>query len=282
MQHLERRGFLLGSLGGVGIGAAAGLGAAYLADPRTAQHQPGLVEFTDYQVPSFAQQGEDLIVANVFKFLQIPLPTYIDIGAFEPIRSNNTYLLYKEGCRGVLVEPNPAFTSKLRRTRPQDTVLEIGIGAKGEDEDADFYIIDGDGQGNTFSLEQAKRLQALLGERVLKQVIKRKLVNINKVLEANFGPGGPDLFSSDTEGYDLTILETLDFERFRPRVFCVETLFGLEAEPRILDLMRSKDYEVRGGTFVNTVFIDNRYLGKLSKTAGAGSSSAATPSLTGL
>jgi hypothetical protein len=55
-----------------------------------------------------------------------------------------------------------------------------------------------------------------------------------------------------------SILGGFDFERFRPRVFCVETLAGSRPDARIVDLMRSKDYEIRGGTFVNTVFVDRR------------------------
>src|SRR3954453_21218777 len=77
--------------------------------------------------PSFSQQGEDLIVESICGFLKIENPTYLDIGAADPIVSSNTYLFYRKGCRGVLVEPNPAFCRELRRVRPKDTVLNIGI-----------------------------------------------------------------------------------------------------------------------------------------------------------
>jgi len=264
---LDRRSVLLGALGGLGAGAAAGLGVAHFADPRAAKATTGFVEFGEST--SYAQQGEDLILANIFTWLQIPHPSYIDIGAHEPIFGNNTYLFYRRGCRGVLVEPNPALTPKLRRTRPGDQVLEIGIGAKGDDEEVDYYVIEGDGSNNTFSADVAKSLQAAKGPKAVKEVIKRKLVNINKVLTESFPKGGPDLFSTDTEGYDLTILQSLDFDRFRPAAFCVETLSGVDPEPHILALMNDKEYDVRGATFVNTIFVDRRRLRELEKAMRA-------------
>jgi methyltransferase FkbM-like protein len=249
----ERRSFLLGALGGVGVGAGAGMTTRYVS-------QAGKYAYTpeEYGRVSYAQQGEDLILENICVFLQIKRPSYIDIGAHQPIVGNNTYAFYRTESRGVLVEPNPELTPELRRMRPRDVVLEIGIGAKAADEEAPYYLIEGDGQLNTFSEEQVGRLRAEKGKDVVKGVIKRTLVNVNKVLAEHFPAGGPDIFSTDTEGYDVTILRSLDFDRFRPKVFCVETLAGLEVSRPILDHMQSKDYEVRGGNFVNTVFVDAR------------------------
>ncbi len=122
--------------------------------------------------------------------------------------------------------------------------------------EADYYLIAGQGEQNTFSLAEVERLQAEFGREVLTGVIKRKLVDVNRVLAEHFPERAPDFVSTDAEGYDFTILSTFDFDRLRPRVFCVETLAGSSPDARIVDLMRSKDYEVHGGTFVNTVFVD--------------------------
>lgn len=263
MTPLERRTFLLGALGGVGAGAAAGVGAGYASG--RARHDPSVIGAGRI---SYAQQGEDLVLEKIFSAIGIAQPTYIDIGAHHPILGNNTYRFYAAGSRGVLVEPNPSLTPELRRVRPDDVVLEIGIGAAAGDENAKYYVIEGDGQLNTFSEAEVQRLRAERGDGVVKGVILRTLVNVNKVLAAHFVGGAPDLFSTDTEGYDLTILRSLDFDRFRPRVFCVETLAGYEPDREILDHMSSKEYEVRGGTFVNTVFVDERTMRTLEKAAG--------------
>ncbi len=262
MTAFERRSFLLGALGGVAVGGAAGLGTSFVSSAERYRLPP-----LEIGTPSYAQQGEDLIVRNIFLFLEIKTPTYIDIGAHHPIVSNNTYGFYRTGSRGVLVEPNPSLTPELRKARPEDVVLEIGIGANTGDEEANYYVVEGDGQLNTFSEEQVELVKA--GGGVVKGVIKRTLVNINKVLGEHFHARAPDLFSTDTEGYDLTILKSLDFDRFRPKVFCVETLAGLEVNQPILDLMQSKDYAVRGGTFVNTIFVDKRSIHEVERRRNA-------------
>jgi hypothetical protein len=61
------------------------------------------------------------------------------------------------------------------------------------------------------------------------------------------------------EGLDLEILQSLDFEKYRPEVFCVETLtFSPDHTgskiSTILDLMNAKGYMIYADTNVNTIF----------------------------
>src|SRR4051794_26326102 len=86
-----RRDFFFGSVaGGVVAGSVALLNAEWSRYPES-------------MTPSYAQSGEDVIVAGIFNYLRIAKPTYLDVGAFLPIYSSNTYLLYRQGSRGVLV-----------------------------------------------------------------------------------------------------------------------------------------------------------------------------------
>jgi FkbM family methyltransferase len=271
-----RRNVLLGILGGLIVGAVAGVAVGGISRHGSTGGRSWEEEVSART--SYAQQGEDLVLRNIFDFIGVAQPTYIDIGAFDPIRSNNTYLFYKTGSRGVLIEPNPELVPKLRKARPADVVLEEGIGAKADDEEVDYYLIDGDGQLNTFSTDQVRLLRA--GHHVVRGVIKRKLVSINEVLAEHFPDRAPDLFSTDTEGYDFTILSTLDFSRWRPRVICVETLRGLAVEGEILDLMKARGYVLRGATFVNSIFIDEQVL-RARETASASSEALGPRSGTG-
>jgi hypothetical protein len=134
-------------------------------------------------------------------------------------------------------------------------VLNVGIGVTDQSE-ADFYVLGDGSQLNTFSKEQADRYLER-DENAIRKILKIPLVNINRVLAENFD-GAPNLFSIDVEGLDLAILESLDFERFRPQVFCVETLVPETSRvvAEIFELMRARNYAVRGGNFVNTVFVD--------------------------
>ena len=92
---------------------------------------------------SFAQQGEDLILYNLlWHDLKIERPSYLDIGAGDPVLSNNTYALYLTGSRGVLVEPNPTLVRKLKAVRPGDVVVGCGVGLR-DTTVADYYVIRG-------------------------------------------------------------------------------------------------------------------------------------------
>ena len=52
------------------------------------------------------------------------------------------------------------------------------------------------------------------------------------------------------------------FERFRPDVVCVETLEigGRRPLAEIMELLLQKGYQPRGGSFVNTIFVDRRHI----------------------
>lgn len=270
---MQRRYFLAGTL----TGLTAGVALEKLADYHAPEPVAAVTEaaplpwYWQFASPSFAQQAEDLIIQSIFQnHLMIERPTFIDIGAYHPVYSNNTFLLYLDGSRGVLVEPNPAYTELLRQGRPEDTVLNIGIGVTDETA-ADFYVFDQFSQLNTFSKTRADEYIAEHGPGILKEVVKMPLININTVLGEHF-EGGPDLFSIDVEGMDLAILETLDFERFRPRVFCIETgvFGGFDVNDGIHGLMRQQGYVLRANTFTNSIFIDSDLLADTTSSPSEG------------
>ncbi len=210
---------------------------------------------------SYAQMGEDVVIAGIVQAIGLGTPTFIDIGAHHPVIYNNTYLLYTLGARGVLVEPNPFYCDMLRARRPGDKTLNIGIGIDDTTE-ADYYVIKGDGALNTFSKDQVDRYKAADGGKdAVVEVKKMPLLNINRVLKENLGKA-PDIFSIDVEGLDLAILQTLDFDTFKPPILCVETLvWGTKkVETAIEEFVLSKGYDLRGRTFINSIFVDRKYL----------------------
>lgn len=209
---------------------------------------------------SFSQAGEDLIVRFFFLYRRIGEITYLDVGANEPVQNNNTYYFYTRGYRGVLVEPNRTLCQKIREKRPGDTVLEAGIGVNAVKE-ADYYIMSHH-SWNTFSREEAEhQVQESGGKISIRDVIKMPLLNINDVMERYFQKA-PAFLSVDTEGLDLAILKSIDYARFRPQIICAETLVSStnRTRPEIAEFMTGQDYVVRGGSFVNTIFVDTRIL----------------------
>ena len=102
---MNRRTLLLGILFGLLVGV--GLQEALFQTMRQPDSPaPCRLAHANF---SYSQQGEDLIILDIFRHLRLKRPSYLDIGAWEPVKSNNTYLFYRLGSRGVLVEPNPVF-----------------------------------------------------------------------------------------------------------------------------------------------------------------------------
>lgn len=211
---------------------------------------------------SYSQAGEDRIVDYLFYHLNIRNPTYLEIGTNQPVISNNTYLFYSKGCKGVCIEPDPEMFEKIKKARPRDTVLNIGIGPT-SDASAPFYLFPRKVNGwSTFSEDEAKIREAESG--IKPKVISVPIRNINDVIAGHFA-SAPNFISLDVEGLDLDILKSMDLKRFRPEVICVETIsFSItnteEKLTNIIDFMHSQGYYTYGDTHVNTIFCKKEVL----------------------
>ena len=160
----------------------------------------------------------------------------------------------------MLVEPNVALCERLRAVRPRDTTLAAGIGVTAARE-ADYFIMTNPAL-NTFSKQEVDhQAKASKGAIAVKEVIKMPLLNINDVMAEHF-KGAPTFLSVDTEGLDLAILMSIDYTRFRPKIICAETLLSstTKTRPEIREFMATQGYVDRGGSFVNTIFIDSKIL----------------------
>lgn len=89
------------------------------------------------------------------------------------------------------------------------------------------------------------------------------LIPINTVIAEHFSGKAPDFLSIDIESLDLPILRTLDFDRFRPRVICAETVVPMAGRmaPDITAFLTTRGYEPRAMTFANTLYVDRDWFG---------------------
>lgn len=206
---------------------------------------------------SYSQAGEDLIVEYLFQSLKIEKPTYLEIGTNQPMLCNNTYNFYLKGCFGVCVEPDKNMVDLIKANRPGDVVLNVGIGIA-ESRQAPFYLFPTVVNGwSTFSHEEAIIRQ---NETAIDfAIVQVPLTSINTIIKEYFN-SHPNFISIDTEGLDLEILQSLDFDKYTPEVICVETItFGYlnNTEKKISDIsdfMHSKGYVTYADTHINTIY----------------------------
>lgn len=214
---------------------------------------------------SYSQAGEDRIVSFILSYGERKNKklSYLDIGCNHYKRLNNTYGLYKKGYRGVLVEANPTMINDIVINRPGDIVLNVGI-SRSSGEKQTFYIVNGDGLSSfdKESIDNAKKETPWLE---IVDKVEVPLMDINSVIK-EYCNMVPDVVSIDVEGAEMDILETFDFEKYRPYIFIVETISyaaNIQLDRKrtdILQYMSEKEYGEFAFTGINSIFIDKKQL----------------------
>jgi FkbM family methyltransferase len=227
-------------------------------DPMMRRRVRGYVrrKFGLYGERSYAQSGEDIILRHLFDILGIALPSYLDIGANQPIYLSNSYLFYRQGSRGICIEPDPALLSDFSRKRPRDTVF--GVGVSDQPCELEFFVMSVSSL-NTFSAEEACHSETL-GHRIEKR-LKIPVITVNEAFERCGCL--PDFVSIDVEGLDEAVVASIDFDRFRPAAFCIETLTYAEngegkKTESIFEIFSRNGFFPYADTHVNTIFVEER------------------------
>lgn len=215
-----------------------------------------------YYSVSYSQTGEDLIVEFFLAAKGISDFTYLDIGANHPTKLSNTFKFYEQGFHGVCVEPDPDIFSLLRKKRRRDICLNVGISNK-DAEEVDFYVMENP-LLNTFSKIEAD-FMVESGQAKIREVIQVPLMRIGALLDKYFPSMPPVFVNLDVEGVDELVIRDFPFLRYRPALFCIETVHlspdaSSGKRTDIMELMASHNYRVFADTYINTIFVDgNRF-----------------------
>ena len=107
--------------------------AKYL--PWAGKYKRYVVALKDHFGPakaSYSQHGEDKFILKAIRDqgLDIAQSIYVDIGANHPTDISNTYLLYRNGFQGVLIEANAQLCELLKCVRKRDVVINVGASDK--------------------------------------------------------------------------------------------------------------------------------------------------------
>ena len=158
---------------------------------------------------SFAQEYEDIILYSALKdYVQEGF--YVDIGANDPSILSVTKLFYDLGWRGINIEPLDDMYELLCRERKEDININVGI----SDQNGELELAVNGELSSFCNMERSS-------EKVVKQVsvfkdIWQKVTSSSKINEVHF-------CKIDVEGYERNVLLGIDFEAFRPWIFCIES-----------------------------------------------------------
>lgn len=161
---------------------------------------------------TFSQHGEDI-------WLNHHVPDgrfYIDVGASHPFLLSNTYMLYRQGWRGITVEPLPGLAELHRQWRPEDVLIQKAVGPIGGRRM--FYEMF-PSVLSTLDENAADRAVADGAEIVASHHID--VITLDHLLDRH-APKRVDLLSIDLEGLDAEVICSCAFTGVRPRVIIVE------------------------------------------------------------
>jgi FkbM family methyltransferase len=161
---------------------------------------------------------------------------FIEAGANDGRSQSNTWYFEKYyGWTGILIEPIPALADQCRKNRPGSIVENCAL-------------VPADYAGATIEMRYCHLMSLVKG--AMKSEAK-DLAHIKAGLEVQPGvtpydlqvpartltavldqhrPPRIDLLSLDVEGFELSALKGLDFERYRPRLMLIETRFREEID----------------------------------------------------
>ncbi|MBD2752565.1 FkbM family methyltransferase [Spirosoma validum] len=206
-------------------------------------------DYFKYLTICFSQEGEDQILSQYF--YGIDKGFFLDIGAYHPIKYSNTYKFYLKGWRGINIDAMPGSMIAFNKIRPEDINVETGVAEN--ESDLPYYIFEQTGI-NTFSEKFAVEMEDK------GYVVSQKKVTRTRTMKAILGEFLPpnqviDFLSLDVEGFELDVLNSNDWTRYRPRIIVVESL-QLKSQNVLDAYLHEVNYKLIAKTVNNVYYTD--------------------------
>jgi len=194
-----------------------------------------LLSLTSFGGSRRSQLGQDIFVLSELCFKRQGF--FVEFGATNGVDLSNTFMLEK--CfdwRGVLAEPAKKWLDALRKNRSADIETACVWHTSGETlvfnetEEAELSTLD---QFSSSDLHAAARTD---GNRY-----EVTTISLMDMLRKHDAPMEIDYLSIDTEGSELTILESFDFSIYSIKIITCEHNYTGNRE-KIFELLSSKGY----------------------------------------
>lgn len=210
------------------------------------------IETFPFRNNSYSQEGEDLIIDKLLGYKKNGF--YVDIGAHHPLRFSNTAIFYKRGWNGINIDAMPNSMEAFNLLRKRDINLEIAVA--NEEETRIFYTFN-EPALNTLNKEEALSKDGKNGYKII-ETFELKTQKLKTILNKYAGKNEIDFISIDTEGNDLNVLKSSDWEMFKPKLILVEELNHNTIDnlynSEIAQFLIQKNYSIAAKTINTTIF----------------------------
>jgi FkbM family methyltransferase len=174
----------------------------------------------------FSQFYEDYILSYVFR--DTPKGIYVDVGAYDPDAASVTKYFYRKGWRGVNIEPNPDHLAAMKRGRPED--VNLGVGISDAPAMLTFFKFEPRASGlSTFDPEIAARHRK---SGYTYEELSIPVVTLDEALaRSGMVKGSFEFLNVDVEGFERKVLSGFDVSRYPAKVIILEATAPLSEEP---------------------------------------------------
>ena len=164
----------------------------------------------------YSFSGVDIVLKKIF--YQQEKGFYIDVGCQNPIKNNNTYLLYKKGWEGINIDLDKDNINLFNSARPKDSNFNKAISS--DIKNVELYFYHKKSPINTIDKKTSDFQKAKVTS--IKKINTDTLDNI--ILNSKYKNHTFDLLSIDVEGHELDVLKGFDLDKYSPKVIVVEYL----------------------------------------------------------
>ncbi|MBL4307087.1 FkbM family methyltransferase [Vibrio fluvialis] len=200
---------------------------------------------------SYSQNFEDVILWRALKHISNGF--YIDVGANDPISDSITKSFYDRGWSGINIEPLQSHYKELLQARPRDINLNCAAGNGGGLVELWECDIRGWATSSPEVIEQHKK-EGHKGS--YHKVPIESLTNIceqHANLDIHF-------LKIDVEGFEKSVLESMDFSLYRPWILLIEATKPNTTEENYSTweyLVLNSDYVFAYADGVNRYYVAN-------------------------
>ena len=212
-----------------------------------------LVFFKKINTNFYSQFGEDKVLNELIpnKFTN---GFYVDVGCFHPKKYSNTYILFRRGWRGINIDMEKDKIAAFNHARPNDHNFLGAISDKIEK--VKIYRNQKYGVSSTINKNFIKNENIIDDDYI-------QTTTLNSVLETSHFKGKKiDFLNIDTEGNDLKVLKSLNFDIYNPSIIIVEThlktIDDIINSDIYLFLIKRK-YILKSWTIYSLIFIKESY-----------------------
>lgn len=150
--------------------------------------------------------------------------TVVEVGAFDGVHLSNSYSLEKIGWNSICIEPNPNIYRYLKKQRINSKNVNCAIGSAQAGEKAIFYVEEiGVLSGFNIDVDDLRSRYEGRGLEYKDPVpVEVEVKSLISVLDENLDSDVIDVLSIDVEGFEIEVLDSLDFSKYSPKIVIIE------------------------------------------------------------